>query len=211
VRQRTAAAALIAAAVALLTAASTTGSAAPLSPKLRPDLAALVSDQSTLDPRIPALVPGYLPGELFYFVVASDSGSAAHAAQITGLGGRVLRTYVSFPGFAVASSRAVVQSVAQLDWVSWLALVEIVKALDDTQLADQTRGTPADVGASSLWSRGLTGAGVRIAVLDTGVDSTHPDLDDLDFHRWSQLVPPNPPKVTATENFVGSECSPTDT
>ena len=62
-------------------------------------------------------------------------------------------------------------------------------ALDDAALADQTKGTAADVDASELWSQGLTGAGVKIAVLDTGIDATHPDLDDLDFHRWSQGGP----------------------
>ncbi|NEX18950.1 S8 family serine peptidase [Thiorhodococcus mannitoliphagus] len=35
-------------------------------------------------------------------------------------------------------------------------------------------------GVQGLWSQGLTGAGVVIATLDTGVDSTHPDLGP----RW---------------------------
>ncbi|WP_133909313.1 S8 family serine peptidase [Actinophytocola oryzae] len=32
------------------------------------------------------------------------------------------------------------------------------------------------VGAPAAWRRGLTGAGVRVAVLDTGIDTDHPDL-----------------------------------
>ncbi|SCG57160.1 Subtilase family protein [Micromonospora echinaurantiaca] len=32
------------------------------------------------------------------------------------------------------------------------------------------------VGAPAAWSRGLTGAGITVAVLDTGVDTDHPDL-----------------------------------
>jgi subtilisin family serine protease len=32
------------------------------------------------------------------------------------------------------------------------------------------------VGASKAWERGVTGAGVRVAIVDTGVDFKHPDL-----------------------------------
>jgi hypothetical protein len=32
------------------------------------------------------------------------------------------------------------------------------------------------IGAPAAWDQGLTGRGVRVAVLDTGIDSTHPDL-----------------------------------
>ena len=36
------------------------------------------------------------------------------------------------------------------------------------------------IGAPKVWDQGYRGQGIRIAVLDTGIDASHPDLDDLD-------------------------------
>jgi subtilisin family serine protease len=45
------------------------------------------------------------------------------------------------------------------------------------------------IGAPAAWSAGLTGRGVKVAVLDTGIDTTHPDLRG---------------KVLAAADFAGS-------
>jgi subtilisin family serine protease len=200
------------AALLLLSFASAGGrsTAAPGAPppasKLRSDLAALVSGGARLDDRIAPLVAGYRPGELPYFALLSEPNDAAHEAQLTALGARVLRRYRSVSLFALASDAGTVLRVAALPWVERLAPIELVFALDDEQEADQTRAKTADVGAPPQWNLGNTGAGVRIAVLDTGIDPSHPDLDDQDFRHWSSVL--NPPKVVEARDFNGGACKP---
>jgi subtilisin family serine protease len=196
--------------VALLPAGSALpGTSGASAPKLRGDLAALVDGTLPLDSRISGLVAGYQAGELPFIAVLSEPNDAAHRAAIEALGVRVLRTYKSVDAFALAAQPTAVLSVAQLSFVSWLEPIQLVRVLNHKPVVDQTKGTPMDVGATTLWNQGITGAGVRVAVLDTGLDPSHPDLDDLDFKHWR--VVPGPAKVFAVRNFVGSTCDPANT
>ena len=178
------------------------------SDKLRSDLAAMVAGEQVQDPGVGRLVQGHRPGELAYFAVLSEPNDAAHEAAVRSLGARVLRAYRSVSAFTLASDPTTVLRVAALPWVSWVAPVELVTAADEHEV-DQSRATTADVGAPTWWDRGVIGSGVTVAVLDTGLDPAHPDLDDLDFRHWSNAV--NPPKVVDARNFVGGGCSPVGT
>jgi len=53
------------------------------------------------------------------------------------------------------------------------------------------------IGAPELWKSGYNGSGLEIAILDTGIDDTHPDLDDLDDNPAT-----NDPKVIVKVDFT---------
>jgi subtilisin family serine protease len=197
---------LAALALAVAAASSSTTASTPLSPKLRADLAALVTGEAPLESRMPTLIPSLQPGEIPYFAVLSEANDAAHRTQLEALGARVLNTYRSIDAFALASDAATVSEVAAVSWVDWLAPIEVVEALSHEAEVERVRNTPADVGAPPAWDAGATGQGVRIAVLDTGLDPGHPDLDDQDFRHWSSLL--NNAKVVDSRDFNGGLCKP---
>jgi subtilisin family serine protease len=195
--------ALVAAFVAASAGAAPEPDVRPLAAELRADVAALVASRS--DPRTTRLIPGHRLGEIGYFVVLGETKTAAHRGAVERAGARVLREYAAIDVLAVASTHAALRRVAKVPGVARLAPIEVVET-EAEQEVDQTRATTADVGAPALWNQGITGDGIRIAVLDTGADVTHPDLDDRDFRRWSSLL--NPGKVVAARSFLGGGCVP---
>ena len=176
-----------------------------IAPALEADLAVLFARGNGSNPRIARLVAGHRTGEIAYFVVLGKAKTVAHREALERAGARILREYQTLDAFAVASRPRILSWVARLPDVSRLVPIELVEVEAEPEV-DQSKATTADVGAPPLWNQGITGAGVRIAVLDTGADVTHPDLDDRDFRRWSSLL--NPPKVVDARNFVGGGCLP---
>lgn len=190
---------------ALVLAGGATKSQAAPPADVSPRLAALASGAVAPDRRLARLVPGYRSGELAYFVVLGERKTLDHRRALERAGARILREYGELDAFAVASRPAVVARISALPGVSELVPVDVIETEAETEV-DQSRATTADVGAPALWNQGITGTGIRVAVLDTGLDATHPDLDDRDFRNWSSAL--NPAKVVDARSFLGGLCAP---
>ncbi|MFJ3403026.1 S8 family serine peptidase [Promicromonospora sp. NPDC090134] len=54
-----------------------------------------------------------------------------------------------------------------------------VKVWLDGHVEALDAGSMPQIGAPTAWDAGLTGDGVTVGVLDSGLDATHPDLDDV--------------------------------
>ena len=131
---------------------------------------------------------------------ASRAGTSLPGATVTrdlpGAGGSAVRTakadtgrlWSAIRGGLAPSGRGAVRSAR----VSAGGVQRIM--LDGPVRASLDRSVP-QIGAPSAWSAGLTGKGVTVAVVDSGIDVTHPDLADA---------------VVASQDFTGSASGPDD-
>lgn len=84
---------------------------------------------------------------------------------------RIYQRLERIQAVAIELSPTEVHLFEQSEYVSYIEEDEPVKV--KSQVVDW--GVKA-VGSSSVWENGLTGKGVKVAILDTGVNANHPDL-----------------------------------
>jgi subtilisin family serine protease len=103
-----------------------------------------------------------------YVKQLKDKQSAV-AGQINGIGGRQV-------GQVTKALNALIVSVdrAKIGQIEALADVASVRPLNDYQL-DLSETVPY-IGAAAAQAAGVTGAGVKVAILDSGLDYTHEDF-----------------------------------
>lgn len=92
-------------------------------------------------------------------------------ALIRALGGEVRHTYHLVPAMAATLPQAALDGLSHNPKVALIEPDLTVQALEDTYPWGITR-----IGADLVHQQGNTGSGIRVGIIDTGLDYNHPDL-----------------------------------
>jgi subtilisin len=112
-------------------------------------------------------------------VLRKISGATSEPALIKQVeaAGRLKRRYKKLPAVA---ARLTAEEIAALSHDSSVAYIEADQRLAATPAVSSAEESAswgvAHIGAADAHASGITGANVKVAVLDTGVDYTHPEL-----------------------------------
>ncbi|HUG99333.1 MAG TPA: S8 family serine peptidase, partial [Gammaproteobacteria bacterium] len=140
--------------------------------------------------------------------VRAEKAAFRREAAAAGISYRELRSFdVLFNGFSVEIGPADRAKLSTLPGVKALWPVEVIEAPEppaaggSPDLMTAIAMTGADVVQNSL---GYTGAGVRVAIMDTGIDYDHADLGGDGIARSNSDQFPNS-RVVAGWDFVGDD------
>ena len=125
------------------------------------------------------------------------------AGQRSVPGGRITRALPSVDGVAV---------VAEPGDTLWGGLTAsgVAKVWLDGKRRSTLDRSVAQIGAPSAWAAGYTGAGVTVAVLDTGVNQAHPDLAGRELAERNFSSAPDNTDVHGHGTHVASIIASTD-
>lgn len=189
-------------AISLVLPAAHPASAQLLPPPPPPLLAPLSTESSKPDPpalaKLDPLIASSLSksGESRIIVQATSLSALADiTALITTVGGTAGRELPIVNGRAATLPNAAVLTLAASTLVRRIAF--------DRLLLDSTERTAATIGATAVRQQlGLDGAGIGVAVIDSGVTSWHNDLADVNA--------PGTQRVDRFVDFIDGQTSPSD-
>lgn len=142
---------------------------------------------------------------------AASEYKARAAIQLIDRSARIIETFKDLNMLRVKLIGSSIGSLARLDFITgiWSNEPREISTTGDSyvvsSLSSQYQAAIDLIGGRGLWEQGFNGTGVVIAVLDTGVDSTHPDLDDFDDNASTSDT-----KVAASASFSEGDTLPTD-
>jgi serine protease AprX len=121
---------------------------------------------------------------------------AADLARAQNLGGRLARHLELVNGAAFSIPASALAALASDPQVQSISIDHPINVMDDT--------TDDAVGVDSAWSAGYTGSGVTVAVIDSGINDSHPDLWNS-AHTASRVLYHQDFTGTATSNSSGAK------
>jgi len=105
-----------------------------------------------------------------------EKPGAAQQAMVRGVGGKIKYTYHIVDAIAASIPEASIAGLEANPNVTHVHPDGRVQTLDDAEL-DNSWGVK-HIGAGVVHDSGNMGTGVKVAIIDTGIDYTHSDLDD---------------------------------
>ncbi|MEM3586752.1 MAG: S8 family serine peptidase, partial [Candidatus Jordarchaeaceae archaeon] len=133
------------------------------------------------------------------------SGVEAISSMFPGI--TIKKVYNYIPAIAAESTLGNIQKIASIPQVSkvWYDYPVQLQPQNLKQSNIYSKEAAYDTKIEALWDRNLSGKGIIVALLDSGIDTNHPDLDDLDDNDTTY-----DPKVIASVSMVEYDPYPFD-
>lgn len=105
----------------------------------------------------------------------------------------------SLPIAIVKTSLKAVNDISSIPGIKGVFIDEYIPFFEVSRNNNDITTYPSEsvIGARYLQDLGINGSGVKIAILDTGIEKTHPDLDDIDNNDSTY-----DPKVILEASFI---------
>ncbi|MEV4159677.1 S8 family serine peptidase [Nonomuraea dietziae] len=140
-------------------------------------------------------------------LIISYDGSTAKSRvhdRAAAAGARVVRELPTIDALAVhAEGKDRTRFWAELT-ARGLKAAGVKKVWLDGRMRPTLETSVPQIGAPAAWERGLTGAGVKVGVVDTGVDATHPDLAGRIAGQRNFTIDPDEDDVVGHGTHVAS-------